>query len=127
MWLELEVDLVVVGEASTGAQAIVLAEELRRDVVLMDAEMPDMDGVATTAALRAVVPASQVVVLSLHADAPTRARALAAGAAAFVGKGTGETELLATLRALRTRGASGCESRTGPARARRSTISDLLG
>jgi DNA-binding NarL/FixJ family response regulator len=42
-----------------------------------------------------------VIVLSLHADAPTRARALAAGAAAFIGKGSGDLELLASLRALR--------------------------
>ena len=115
MWLELEVDLVVVGEASTGAQAIALAEALRPDVVLMDAELPGMDGVATTAVLRAAVPDAQVVLLSLHADAPTHTRALAAGAAAFVGKGTGDAALLPTLRALGARRASGHEGRTGPA------------
>lgn len=101
MWLELEPDLEVVGEASSGEDAVRLARLLAPDVVLMDVEMPGMDGVAATAAVRAAVPTTQVIVLSLHADAPTRARALAAGAAAFIGKGSGELELLACLRALR--------------------------
>jgi DNA-binding NarL/FixJ family response regulator len=68
----------------------------------MDVEMPDMDGVAATAAVRAAVPQTQVIVLSLHADEPTRARALAAGAAAFIAKGAGEAELLVALRSLAT-------------------------
>jgi DNA-binding NarL/FixJ family response regulator len=103
MWLDLEADFDVVGEASTGAQAIVLAGALRPDVVLMDVEMPEMDGVTATAALRAAVPHVRVVLLSQHADAPTRTRALAAGAAGCVSKGTGDTELLETLRALGAR------------------------
>jgi DNA-binding NarL/FixJ family response regulator len=101
MWLDLEPNVAVVGEAATGEEALQIARRLKPDVVLMDAELPGMDGVAATAAIRAALPTTRVIVLSLHADAPTRARALAAGAAAFIGKGSGDLELLASLRALR--------------------------
>jgi NarL family two-component system response regulator LiaR len=101
MWLDLETDLAVVGEAATGEEALQIARCLQPDVVLIAVELPGMDGVAATAAIRAALPATQVIVLSLYADAPTRARALAAGAAAFIAKGSGDLELLASLRALR--------------------------
>jgi DNA-binding NarL/FixJ family response regulator len=103
MWLGVQPDLEVVGEAKSGEAAVVAAVALRPDVVLMDAEMPGMGGVAATAAVLAATPGVAVVVLSLHDDAPTRARAREAGAAAFVGKGTGEVELLATIRRLGSR------------------------
>ena len=113
IWLELEPDVEIAGEASSGQEAIELARSLAPEVVLMDVEMPGMNGIAATAAIRAAAPQTQVVVQSLHDDAPTRVRALAAGAAAFVGKGTGEAELLATIRRLRAavhaRAASGTE------------------
>ena len=91
--LQLEPDLQIVGEASTGSEALRLARALTPDVVLMDVEMPEMDGIAATAALRLADPQSAVVILSIHDDAQTRARALAAGATAFVEK-RGATELL---------------------------------
>ena len=89
----LEPDLEVVGEASTGSEALTLAQTLRPDVVLMDIQMPEMDGIEATAALRRVVPQSAVVILSIHDDTQTRGRAQAAGAVAFVEK-RGETETL---------------------------------
>lgn len=100
MWLGLEPGLDIVGEAATGREAVRLVRALRPDVVLMAVELPEMDGVAATAAVRAATPRTQVIVLSLHADTPTRARALAAGAAACIAKGAGEAELLAALRSL---------------------------
>jgi DNA-binding NarL/FixJ family response regulator len=94
----LEPDLQVVGEASTGSDALTLVKELKPDVVLMDIEMPGMDGIEATAALRTVVPQSAVVILSIHNDRQTRIRAQAAGAVAFVEKrGTTDT-LLAAIR-----------------------------
>jgi two-component system response regulator DesR len=66
----------------------------------MDAAMPRLDGVAATAALRRVVPEVRVIVQSIHADAPTREGALAAGAVAFFGKGTGAAALLAAIRRI---------------------------
>src|SRR5689334_13051192 len=80
MRLELEPDLAVVGEAGDGAAAVALARETHPDVVIMDLEMPVMDGISATIALRAVAPASAVVVHSLYDDAATQARARAAGA-----------------------------------------------
>jgi CheY-like chemotaxis protein len=94
----LEADMQVVGEASTGREALNLAQTLTPDVVLMDIEMPDMDGIQATAALRRVVPQSAVVILSIHDDAQTRGRAQAAGAVAFVEKRGATDSLLAVIR-----------------------------
>ena len=94
----LEPDMQVVGEASTGREALTLAQTLAPDVVLMDIEMPGMDGIEATAALRTIVPQSAVVILSIHTERQTRIRAQAAGAVAFVEKrGTTDT-LLAAIR-----------------------------
>lgn len=95
---QLEADLEVVGEASNGSEAVVLAQSLTPDVVLMDVEMPEMDGIAATAALRRISPQSSVVMLSIHDDAPTRERARAAGAVALVEKRGAAEALLAAIR-----------------------------
>jgi len=94
----LEPDLELVGEASTGTEALTLAQTLTPDVVLMDIEMPEMDGIEAITALRRVVPQSVVVILSIHDDAQTRGRAQAAGAAAFVEKRGATDALLSAIR-----------------------------
>ncbi|HZU03057.1 MAG TPA: response regulator transcription factor [Ktedonobacteraceae bacterium] len=93
MRLALEPDMLIVGEASNGREALTMAQTLSPDVVLMDVEMPTMDGITTTAALRTTVPQSAVVILSIHDDVLTRTRAQTAGAMAFVEK-SGTTEAL---------------------------------
>jgi DNA-binding NarL/FixJ family response regulator len=98
IWLALEPNMEVVGEADDGVEAISLARALRPDVVLMDVEMPGMDGISATAALRSVVPQSAVVILTLYDDAATRTLAREAGAAAFVAKHQREETLLAEVR-----------------------------
>jgi DNA-binding NarL/FixJ family response regulator len=98
MRLHLEPDIQIVGEAGNGQEALRLAQALAPDVVLMDIEMPELDGISVTAALRAAGSSSAVVVLSLHDDLPTRMRALEAGAVAFVLKGESIDQLLAALR-----------------------------
>ena len=55
---QLEPDMQIIGDASTGSDALTLAQILTPDVVLMDIEMPDMDGIEATVALRTVVPQS---------------------------------------------------------------------
>jgi DNA-binding NarL/FixJ family response regulator len=98
IWLALDPNMEVVGEASDGAEAITLARALRPDVILMDVEMPGMDGISATTALRSVVPQSAVVILPLYDDAATRTLAREAGAAAFVAKHQMEETLLAEVR-----------------------------
>ena len=96
--LHLEPDLEVVGEASSGSEALALAQTLTPDVVLMDIEMPGMDGIEATIAIRRVVQQSAVVILSISDDTQTRARAQAAGAVAFVEKRGATDALLAAIR-----------------------------
>ena len=95
---QLEPDMQVVGEASTGREALTLAQTLSPDVVLLDIEMPGMDGIQATAALRTVAPQSAVVILSIYTDRQTRIRAQAAGAVAFVEKRGITDTLLAAIR-----------------------------
>jgi DNA-binding NarL/FixJ family response regulator len=97
-WLERDAEMTVVGEASDGAEAITLAQALEPDVVLMDISLPTMDGISAAAALRATVPHSAVVFLSLYDDAATRARADAVGGATFVGKHEGVRALRSAIR-----------------------------
>jgi pilus assembly protein CpaE len=98
MRLLLEPDISVVGEASSGKDALVLVQQLRPDVVLMDIEMPDMDGIAATTALHRIVPQSATVMLSIHGDNVTRAQARTAGAKSFVEKLGSTEELLSAIR-----------------------------
>jgi CheY-like chemotaxis protein len=86
MRLALEPDFEVVGEASDGREALLDAARWEPDVVLMDIEMPEMDGIYATEELTRTMPACAVVVLSIHDDALTQERALAAGARSFVAK-----------------------------------------
>jgi DNA-binding NarL/FixJ family response regulator len=98
MRLDAEADLLVIGEASDGEAAVNLVSSLCPDVVLMDVEMPRMDGIATTGALLLVRPQTAVIMLSLHDDVLTQARAKDAGAAAFVAKSMSADTLLRTIR-----------------------------
>jgi DNA-binding NarL/FixJ family response regulator len=100
LWLRLEADMQVIGEAANGAEAFTLALRLRPDVVVMDARMPQMDGIAATKALHAVLPNTPIIVLSIEDDLMTRTRALAAGATCFLSKFETLTALPDTIRAL---------------------------
>ncbi len=98
MRLLLEPDITVVGEASNGKEALALVQRLCPDVVLMDFEMPEMDGIAATEALKTIVPQSAVVILSIHNNSAMRWRAQVAGAVAFVEKRGSTEELLSAIR-----------------------------
>jgi DNA-binding NarL/FixJ family response regulator len=90
-WPEIE----VVGEAANGQDAVRLVAECRPDVVLMDLEMPVLDGVAATRLIKQQWPAVTVVVLTMYPA--QQAAALAAGADAFVIKGGTPERLLTAL------------------------------
>lgn len=96
--LTLEPDMMVVGEASNGREAIILVQQLAPEIVLMDVWMPDMDGISAAAVIRTSTPQSAIVMLSIRDDVSTRARAQAAGAAAFVNKSGAIEVLIATIR-----------------------------
>jgi DNA-binding NarL/FixJ family response regulator len=106
MRLGLEPDLVVIGEAEDGQTAIDLASARSPDVIVLDLEMPRMDGIATAQALRAVAPEGAVIILSIHSDITSRRRAVAAGAVEYVEKDAGIEPLLAAIR----RGRAGASS-----------------
>lgn len=96
--LDLEADLTVVGEAGSGEAAVALAEELSPDVVLMDVEMPGMDGIAATTLIRHTQPSVQVLMVTTFGRPGFLRRALAAGAAGFVVKDTPARELADAVR-----------------------------
>lgn len=95
-----EADIAVVGEAGDGHAALDLATTLAPDIIVMDIAMPGLDGIEATRHIRAKIPGSTVVILSLSDDAATRARAAEAGAAAFVAKHEADGLLLDTIRRL---------------------------
>lgn len=99
LWLRLEPDLQIVGEASDGLETITLALRLRPDVIVMDARMPRMDGIAATRTLRGLLPETPILLLSIEDDATTRTRALAAGATRLLSKFETLTALPDAIRA----------------------------
>lgn len=85
-FLELSGEMEVVAEAADGQEAVDLAAELSPDVIVMDLEMPGMDGFEATCQIKARRPSPRIVILSIHADAETEKRARSAGADEFVVK-----------------------------------------
>jgi DNA-binding NarL/FixJ family response regulator len=113
MRFALEPDLVVVGEAGDGQEALERACDLHPDVVVTDLVMPGMDGIAATHALRQQAPESAVIILSLWDNAAVRADAHRAGAAGFTPKHEGVEALITCIRDVHNaRPPSPAESRT---------------
>jgi pilus assembly protein CpaE len=96
--LQFESDVEVVGVARTGKEAIQVSQDLQPDVVLMDINMPDMDGISATEAIRAKQPAVQVVILSVQGDQNYMRRAMLAGARDFLTKPPMGDELISAIR-----------------------------
>ena len=96
--LQFESDVDVVGVARTGKEAIQLSQELNPDVVLMDINMPDMDGISATEAIRAKLPVVQVIILSVQGDQNYMRRAMLAGARDFLTKPPMGDELISAIR-----------------------------
>ncbi len=96
--LAFEPDFEVVGMASGGREGVRLAIELQPDIVLMDINMPDMDGITAANELRRNAPTVGVIMMSVQGEAEYIRRALQAGARDFLTKPPPAEELYATLR-----------------------------
>jgi DNA-binding NarL/FixJ family response regulator len=95
-----QTDMVLVAEASNGREALEQFRKHRPDITLMDLEMPDMSGIDAMSAIRGEFPDARIIVLTTHAGDVLVARALKAGARAYLLKGLLRKELLETIRAV---------------------------
>jgi pilus assembly protein CpaE len=96
--LQFEADIEVVATARNGKEAIQFSQEVGPDVVLMDINMPDMDGIAATEQIRQKMPFIQVVILSVQGDQNYMRRALQVGARDFLTKPPMPDELVSAIR-----------------------------
>ncbi|HEY6072173.1 MAG TPA: response regulator, partial [Anaerolineales bacterium] len=96
--LQFESDVEVIGAARSGKEGVQLAQELNPDVVLMDINMPDIDGIAATETIRHQSPETQVVILSVQGDQNYMRRAMLAGARDFLTKPPMGDELISAVR-----------------------------
>jgi two-component system, NarL family, response regulator LiaR len=99
MFLSLEPDLEVVGEAANGREALALTRELKPDVVLMDLLMPVMDGIEATQAIRSEMPEVEVIALTSVLEDTSVSGAVRAGAIGYLLKDTDAEELKRAIQA----------------------------
>jgi two-component system, NarL family, response regulator NreC len=98
--LSAEPDIEVVGEAGDGEEAVLLAERLNPDVVVMDISMPRMDGLRATRQLLARQPNARVLILTMHSEDQYLLQVLEAGGAGYVLKNSADTDLLDAIRVV---------------------------
>lgn len=93
-----EDDMEVIGQAYTGREGVVMAEKLHPHIVLMDINMPDMDGITATKEMSIAAPFSQVIIMSVQSDAQYMRQAMVAGAKDFQPKPFTADELVSCIR-----------------------------
>ncbi|MBI4336733.1 MAG: response regulator transcription factor [Chloroflexi bacterium] len=98
--LEAEEGFEVVGEASSGREALLEVRRLQPDLVLLDITLPDMNGLETMGQIKAMAPETRVVILTMHEDEEYFFRAIQAGATGYIVKGAGSDQIAAALRAV---------------------------
>jgi pilus assembly protein CpaE len=101
--LGFETDILVVGAAASGREAIEIGAKLVPDVILMDINMPDMDGITATERLASEVPSAAVVMMSVQGEADYLRRSMLAGAREFLVKPFSSDELTSSIRQVYTR------------------------
>jgi DNA-binding NarL/FixJ family response regulator len=95
-----ETDMVIVGEAANGREAIEMFRSRRPDVALMDLQMPNLNGIDAIAAIRLEHPGARIIVLTTYGGDVLARRALKAGATGYILKDMIRTELLEAIRAV---------------------------
>ncbi len=103
--LELEDDIEVIGDASTGEEAQQMVTELRPDVVLMDINMPDVDGITATRNILAEYPNTSIVILTMYREDDYAFQAVRAGARGYLLKNAGSQDVVRAVR-VTSQGAS---------------------
>jgi pilus assembly protein CpaE len=101
--LMFEPDIDVVGTAGTGLEGVELAKETQPNIILMDINMPDMDGIQATEQIATAVPMAAVVMMSVQSEADYLRRAMLAGASDFLTKPVSGDDLYSTLRKVHER------------------------
>src|SRR5712691_2577153 len=101
--LGFESDIEVVGSAASGSESLAMAGKMLPDVVLMDINMPDMDGITATEQLSTSAPGAAVVMMSVQGEADYLRRSMLAGAREFLVKPFSSDELTASIRQVYTR------------------------
>lgn len=96
--LFLEPGMLVVGEAATGRVAVDLARQTRPDVIIMDINMPEMNGIEATRLITSENPHVRVIGLSMHNEGNLCQTVMEAGACAYISKGCAPQELIAAIR-----------------------------
>ena len=105
MLLNMQQEMQVVGEARTGREAVVMAQELMPDVVVMDITMPDMDGLEACQLIRSHQPATQVLMLTMHESEEYFLHALRMGAAGYLVKKAAPSDLQMAINSIAQGGA----------------------
>jgi DNA-binding NarL/FixJ family response regulator len=98
--IECEEDMELIGEATNGREALELFRKHQPDITLMDLQMPEMNGIDATGAIRGEFPDARIIILTTHPGDVQVSRALKAGARGYVLKGMLRKELLDTIRAV---------------------------
>jgi DNA-binding NarL/FixJ family response regulator len=102
--LSTQPDFDIIGEAADGAEVVRLAEALRPDVILLDLEMPDVDGVAALEGLRDAVSAARAIVFTAYDTDERILRSLRAGARGYLLKGASRQEIFDAVRTVHAGG-----------------------
>ena len=95
--LQFEQDIEVVAQAGTGEEAIDMAQAYKPDIILMDINMPGVDGIGASQKISELVPQSQIIIMSVQSDSNYLRRAMLAGARDFLTKPFGGDELIAAV------------------------------
>jgi DNA-binding NarL/FixJ family response regulator len=98
--LEIEDDMVVVGRAADGEEAVIQARETKPDIILLDVQMPNVDGIEALRRIRADNPEARVIVLTTYRNEDYIFPSLEAGARGYLLKDASRTELAAAVRAV---------------------------